>query len=103
MTRNELIFAIAAILLVTFVLGWFARWFYDRLNSNKPLASDEAMQRLKEAEEQIEVQQKEFAATEAQYANAYAQLEAELDAAMTGLGESRREAADLRDKLENGK
>lgn len=99
MTRNELIFAIAAILLVTFVLGWFGRWFFDRLNSNKPLASDEAMQRLKEAEEQIETQQREFSATEAQYANAYAQLEAELDAAMSGLRVSRQEAASLRDEL----
>ncbi len=99
MTRNELIFAIAAILLITFVLGWFARWFFDRLNHNKPLASDEAMQRLREAESDLEAQQKEFSATEAQYANAYAQLEAELDAAMAGLGESRREAAKLRDQL----
>lgn len=99
MTRNELIFAIAAILLITFVLGWFARWFFDRLSHNKPLASDEAMQRLHEAEAQIENLQREFSATEAQYANAYAQLEAELDAAMSGLGESRREAAQLRDRL----
>ncbi len=99
MTRNELIFAIATILLITFVLGWIARWMFDRLNSTKPLASDEAMQRLREAEEQIETQQREFAATEAQYANAYAQLEAELDAAMSGLGESRREAAQLREQL----
>lgn len=96
MARNELIFAIAAILLIAFVLGWFARWLFDRLNSTKPLASDEAMQRMRDAEEALETREREFAATEAQYANAYAQLEAELDAAMAGLGESRREAARLR-------
>lgn len=96
MDRSELTIAIAVILLVTFSLGWFMRWFFDRLNSTKPLASDEAMQRLQEAEERLMLRENEFSATEAQYANAYAQLEAELDAAMAGLGESRREAARLR-------
>lgn len=100
MTRNELIIAIAIILLVTFIFGWLARWFFDRLNTSKPLASDEAMDRLREAEERIEEQERQFADNEAQYANAYAQLEAELDAAMTGLGDSRREAAALRQLLE---
>ena len=97
MGRNELIIGISCVLAIAFILGWLGRWLFDRLNSNSPLASDEAMQRLLEAEEQLEVREREFAATEAQYANAYSQLEAELEAAMSGLGEARRELREKRD------
>ncbi len=91
MTRNEMIMVISIILVLTFIAGWVSRWLFGRLSAYSPLASDEAMSRLIEAEQTLEAREHEFATTEAQYANAYAQLEAELEAAMSGLGEARRE------------
>lgn len=91
MSRNEMIIVISIILVMTFIAGWVSRWLFGHLSAYSPLASDEAMTRLKEAEEALGAREREFAATEAQYANAYAQLEAELEAAMSGLGEARRE------------
>ena len=91
LSGTELMIFITAILLASFVLGWIARWMFDRLNTNGPIANEEAVSRMTIAEEALEAREREFAATEAQYANAYAQLEADLEAAMSGLGEARRE------------
>lgn len=91
MTKNTMIITIMIVLIVTFILGWVARWLFERLNANSPLASDEAMTRMMAAEAALESRELEFSATEAQYASAYSQLEAELEAAMSGLGAARRE------------
>lgn len=100
MNQNQLVAVIAFFLILSFVLGWLARWLFDRLNRSAPIAGPEAMQRMRDAEQALENREREFSATEAQYANAYAQLEAELDAAMSGLGDARRETAELRRKIE---
>ena len=100
MTKNEMIIVIVTILIAVFIFGWVARWLFGRLNAFSPLASDEAMARMVEAEEALENREREFSATEAQYANAYSQLEAELEASMSGLGEARRELREIKSLAE---
>lgn len=99
MDRTQLIIAIACSLLFAILVGWVLRWLYDRFNTSKPLASEEAMRRLQSTEMQLEAAQKEFSETKAQYASAYAQLEAEFNAAMDGLRSARAEASELRQRL----
>ncbi len=82
---------VACLMVASFVSGWLVRWIFDKLNTSEPIASADATSRMKAAEEALQVREREFSATEAQYANAYAQLEAELEAAMEGLGAARRE------------
>ena len=103
MNKTELIVIVAIILFFTFLLGWLLSWAYARLNNKHPVEVseiDNLAQRLHEAEEARDqsmtyIQQREYELT-----NQLTQAEAELSAAMEGLGAARREVGDLQSQLE---
>ena len=103
MNRTELIVIIAIILFLTFLIGWFLSWVYAKLKSINAVninEIDDLAKRLHEAEEARDqamtyIQQREFELT-----NQLTQSEAELSAAMEGLGAARREVGDLQSQLE---
>jgi septation ring formation regulator EzrA len=103
MNRTEFIVATALILFVAFALGWFANWLvhrFTRVTQADIGELDRLAQALHDAEETrdqaiIYLQQRE-----AEITNQLTQTEAELRAAMDGLRDARREAAELRERLE---
>ena len=103
MGRIELIIIIAAAFMLTFLAGWMLRWAYGRLNSVNSVnvtEIDDLANRLHEAEEARDqamtyIQQREWELT-----NQLTQTEAELAAAMEGLGAARRETGELQAQLE---
>jgi biopolymer transport protein ExbB/TolQ len=103
MNRTEFIVATAVILFLAFGLGWFANWLihrFTRVTQADIGELDRLAQALHEAEETrdqaiIYLQQRE-----AELTNQLSQTEAELRAAMDGLRDARREAAELRAQAE---
>lgn len=100
MDRTEFIFATTLVLFAAFLLGWFACWLIGRLT--RPVQADlrEMTQRLRRMERDRD---EAIAAHERQTAGLTAQIgavQAELDAAMSGLRESRAEIEELRDYIE---
>lgn len=103
MNRTEFITAIAVILFVAFVLGWFAQWLLHRFTrvSQSDLGElDNMAQSLHEAEEVRDQAITYLQQREAEMTNQQAQTEAELSAAMDGLRAARQEAEELRAYLE---
>lgn len=104
MNRNELTLIITLAFVLTFILGWTLRWAYgrmNRVNSVDVAQVDDLATRLHDAEEARDqaltyMQQREYELT-----NQLSQSEAELNAAMEGLGDARREAEAYRVKLES--
>lgn len=99
MDRTELITAIVAALLLMFLLGWVLRWAYGKLNrigSADMSEIDDLANRLHEAEQAKDNAEAYAREVEQNMRNQLAQVQAELDAAMSGLGEARREADALR-------
>lgn len=103
MDRTELVIIISIAFFATFLAGWVARWIYSRLNAINSVnvtEIDDLANRLHEAEEARDqamtyIQQREWELT-----NQLTQTEAELRAAMEGLGAARREVGELQAKLE---
>ncbi len=92
MSRTELILVMSTTLFAAFVLGWLLRWAFGRLNQVNSVdvtEIDELASRLHDAEVALE-----------ETRNALTQKEAELAAAMDGIGNARRETEELRDQLE---
>lgn len=108
MNRTEFITAIAVILFVAFVLGWFAHWLLHRFTrvSQSDLGElDNMAQSLHEAEEVRDQAITYLQQREAEMTNQQTQTEAELSAAMDGLRAARQEAEELRayvEKISNG-
>ncbi|KPU83316.1 hypothetical protein JI58_09120 [Marinosulfonomonas sp. PRT-SC04] len=99
MNRTEFITAIAVILFVAFVLGWFAHWLLHRFTrvSQADLGElDNMAQSLHEAEETRDQAITYLQQREAEMTNQQAQTEAELSAAMDGLRAARQEAEEMR-------
>ena len=103
MNRTEIITAIAIILFVAFVLGWFAHWLLTRFTrvSQADLGElDNMAQSLHEAEETRDQAITYLQQREAEMTNQLTQTEAELSAAMDGLRAARQEAEELRAYVE---
>jgi len=103
MNRTEIITAIAIILFVAFVLGWFAHWLLHRFTrvSQADLGElDNMAQSLHEAEETRDQAITYLQQREAEMTNQLTQTEAELSAAMDGLRAARQEAEELRAYVE---
>ena len=103
MDKNELITTISAAFMIFFALGWVAQMGYGRLrriNSTNVDEIDDLATRLHEAEEQRDESVTYLHQRERELINKVAQAEAELDAAMQGLGSARREAGALRRELD---
>lgn len=100
MNQIELILLITAVLFGTFALGWAMRWVYGRImrSSTGSISEiDDLATRLHEAEEARDhalsyLQQREW-----ELNSQITQLQAELDASMSALGDARRELAEYRD------
>ena len=103
MGRTELVIIIAIAFFVTFLLGWILRWAYGRVNSVNTGSvndSDDLATRLHLAEEERDEAVSRLESREWELTNQISQAQAELDAAMGGLGDARRETEALRVQLE---
>ncbi|WP_299836776.1 hypothetical protein [uncultured Jannaschia sp.] len=103
MNRNEFVVAIALVLFVAFVLGWFASWLVHRFSrvTVSDVAELEGMaQALHDAEEQRDEAIAYLHLREQELQAKLSSTEAELRATMEGLREARQEAAQLRGYLE---
>lgn len=103
MNRIEFVIATAIILFVAFMLGWFAYWLLHKLtrvNVSDVGELDRLARSLHEAEEAKEEAITKMRQREAELTNRLTQTEAELQAAMDGLRQSRNEADELRAYIE---
>ncbi len=103
MNRTEFIAVTAIILLVAFLLGWFAYWLvhrFTRVSTSEMGELDRMAQALHEAEEARDQAILYFQQREAEMTNHVSQTEAELRAAMDGLRDARQEAEELRAYIE---
>ena len=103
MTRTEFVIATAAILFVAFCLGWFAHWLLHRVTRVSRTDMDEMermAQELHDAEETRDQAITYMQQREAELSNELQQAEAERAAAMDGLRAARREAEELRARLD---
>lgn len=103
MDRTALVIVTALILFVMFALGWGAHWLFRRFNrvGTADVGDlDHMASALNEAEEARDQAIAYMQAREAELTGRLGQTEAELAAAMDGLGEARREAAELRAYIE---
>lgn len=99
MDRTQFIIATAIILFVAFIAGWFANWIlhrFTRVSKSDIGELDRMSQELHEAEETRDQAITYLQQREAELMNQLAQTEAELSAAMEGLRDARREAEELR-------
>ncbi|PIE08178.1 MAG: hypothetical protein CSA74_03075 [Rhodobacterales bacterium] len=103
MNRTEFIIVTAIVLFVAFVLGWFAHWLihrFTRVAMNDMSELDRMAQALREAEETRDQAITYLQKREAEISSQLAQSQAELNAAMDGLGDARKEAEGLRAFIE---
>ena len=103
MNRAEFIFATAIILFVAFGLGWFAYWLlhrFTRVTQTEMGELDRMAQELHDAEETRDQAIAYLEQREGELAGQLTQTEAELRAAMEGLGDARFEAEELRTYIE---
>ncbi|MEM7240742.1 MAG: hypothetical protein AAF429_01020 [Pseudomonadota bacterium] len=99
MNRDELIGVLALALFAAFTLGWILRWIYGglkRVNSANMEEIDDLANRLYEMEQAKDFAEQQLKDREWELSNQLGQAEAELAAAMEGLGNARREAEELR-------
>ena len=103
MNRTELTLLLTAVLLAAVLTGWFLHWGFTRINrlslSGGGSGNDLAA-RLHAAEEAQAEAIRDRDRTAAEYNNRLRETEAELAAAMDGLGAARRELEELRSQNE---
>ena len=95
MNSDELIGVLALAFFLSFVFGWVLRWGYsgfNKINSSDMGEIDDLTNRLYEMEHTIDAVETHLKEREWELTNRISQLEAELEAAMEGLGAARREA-----------
>jgi phage shock protein A len=103
MNRIEFVVATAVILFVAFALGWFAHWLvhrFTRIAGSEMGEVDRLAQALHEAEDLRDQAILLMEQREEELLGQLAQTEAELEAAMDGLRDARREADDMRAHLD---
>lgn len=99
MNRTDLTLIFVACVVVAMVIGWLARWFFDRLN-HKPHDPDAQAIDLANAQAGHAAAESELNRIQTEYASEYNQLKAELDATMDGLGSARQRADGLQAELD---
>ncbi len=103
MGRTELVIIMAVILFLVFLLGWGGHVLFHRFNrvdTSNVAELDHMASALHEAEETRDEAIAYMQGREAELTGQLGQTGAELQAAMDGLGEARREAAELRAYIE---
>ena len=90
-----MVLVLALAFFLSFILGWVLRWGYsgfNKINSSDMGEIDDLTNRLYEMEHSKDVIETQLKEREWELTNKISQLEAELAAAMEGLGAARREA-----------
>ncbi|MEL6585081.1 MAG: hypothetical protein AAFY65_10400 [Pseudomonadota bacterium] len=104
MNRTEFVVAIAVILFLAFVLGWFAAWLvnrFSRVTISDVAELEEMAKALHDAEEQRDEAITYLQYRENELTSQLSEAQAELGAAMDGLREARQEAQELRGYIES--
>lgn len=101
MNRTELTVLVASTFMIAILIGWLLRWLFTRINRSGLSSghSNDLAARLHAAEEARDKAYADRDATVKDVQNRLAQTEAELAAAMDGLGGARREADSLRQQI----
>ena len=102
MNRTELTVLVAATFMVAILIGWILRWLYGRIGQaglETSGGSNELASRLHAAEEARDAAYQDRDQTVGDMKKRLVQTEAELKAAMDGLGDARREADAIRREL----
>jgi len=97
MNRTDLTLIIVSAIVIALVLGWSARWLFDRLN-RIPLG-DEG-DRVAAAETARDMAEAELSRIQLEYASEYNQLKAEMEATMDGLRSARQRSEALQGELD---
>ncbi len=92
MNRTDLTLIIVSAIVIALVLGWSARWLFDRLNRVPHTLDETGPDPLAVAEESLANAEAELARIQLEYASEYNQIKAELDATMDGLRTVRQRA-----------
>jgi len=103
MDKTSIIIGMSVILFATFLLGWAAHWLFhrfNRVNTSNVAELDGMASALHDAEETRDEAIAYMQQREAELTGQLGQTEAELRAAMDGLGDARREVAELRFYIE---
>ena len=103
MNGPEFIAATAGILFMAFIAGWFTHWLISRVTRVTRSDMDDLdkmAQELHQAEEDRDSTTAFYQQRDAELTNKLSQTEAELEAAMEGLRESRSEAEELKAYVE---
>lgn len=103
MGKTELVIVLAIILFAVFIVGWSAHWLFRRFNrfdTSNVAELDHMATALHDAEETRDQAMTYVEQREEELTRQLGQTEAELAAAMEGLGEARREAQELRTYIE---
>lgn len=103
MTRLDLIAAIAAALFAAFLVGWIAHWIVARLQRPSATGGQDDLDRMAASLHEAEMARDRAVAARAEREQELQrrlhETEAELRAAMDGLGSARAETEELRARL----
>lgn len=92
MNRTDLTLIIVSSIVIALVLGWSARWLFDRLNRVPHGANEEGLDPIAAAEAAKAKAEAELKRIQLDYASEYNQIKAELEATMDGLRSARQRA-----------
>ena len=100
MNRTDLTLIIVSAIVIALVLGWSARWLFDRLNRVPHNADENGLDPVEAAEDARDKAEAELKRIQLEYASEYNQLKAELEATMDGLRSARQRADEAEAALE---
>lgn len=100
MNRTDLTLIIVSAIVIALVLGWSARWLFDRLNRVPHGADENGMDPIEAAEAARTKAEEELSRIQLEYASEYNQLKAELEATMEGLQSARQRSDALQNELD---
>jgi len=100
MNRTDLTLIIVSAIVIALVIGWSARWLFDRLNHVPHGADENGLSPLDVAKAERDAAEAELARIQSEYASEYNQLKAELAATMDGLHTARQKSERLEAELE---
>ena len=100
MNRTDLTLIIVSAIVIALVIGWSARWLFDRLNHVPHGADENGQTPLDLANAARATAEAELARIQLEYASEYNQLKAELAATMEGLHTARQRSERLQAELD---
>jgi len=100
MNRTDLTLIIVSAIVIALVLGWSARWLFDRLNHIPHGSDDDSENPLEVAEAGLARAEADLTRIQLEYASEYNQIKAELEATMDGLRSARQRSESLQQELD---